>query len=196
MVGIVVDHDGVAVPNPIVDVGAVKGRDAERPAVEPEAVRAAARQTKLAPESARPLTVLERAIQVKTWIVRSIVMPDPGIGPGIYVRPIGVSGLILKILARLLPPLPLPDIALLLRHIGALLWLLPPVPLADVASLLGHVGVLLWLRPLLLLRARRGLLRLPLRTMRRNVSPADLWRPRRGRAARILLSLLREARQR
>ena len=44
MIGIVIDHDIVAVPQPVVDVPELKRRDAEVEAAEPEPRRATARQ--------------------------------------------------------------------------------------------------------------------------------------------------------
>src|SRR5579883_1882849 len=44
MIGIVVDHDGIRIPEPAVHVADVERRDAEVPVIEEEAIRTAARE--------------------------------------------------------------------------------------------------------------------------------------------------------
>lgn len=187
MVGIIINDDWVARPIPVVDISELERRDTECPAVEPETIGAAAGDVELSAEAARPAAMLKRTIEVETCIVRR-GMPDPGIVPRIHVRPIGMPGLVLEILPTFR------RVAPLLRHVGALLGL----ALLFLRSLLLLrplllLGARLFLRAGLFLSARRGLLRLRLRTVRRDMTAAYLRRTSRGRATLFFLPLLSDA---
>src|SRR5215469_975720 len=97
MVGVVVDHDVIVVPIPVVNVGDIKGSDAEIVAAEPKAGRPPASQP---PHEARPETALEvavfpRMIQVEAGVVRPFIVSDP-FAVLVDMRGLGMSLLIAK----------------------------------------------------------------------------------------------------
>ena len=79
MVGVVVDHDVIVVPIPVVNIGDIKGSDAERVVAEPKAGRPSASQPphEARPETALAVAVLPRMIQVEAGVVRPLVVSDP-----------------------------------------------------------------------------------------------------------------------
>jgi len=81
VIGIFVDHDRIAIPQPVVAEGELERRDAEVVAAEPEtlAVSALEPEDMSAPESAREVPVFPRVIQVQPGVHSSHVVPDPSI---------------------------------------------------------------------------------------------------------------------
>src|SRR4029453_3704938 len=71
VIGILVDHDLVRVPQPIAAERVVERRHAEEEAAEPKACRTTARQSKQVaiPEAATEAAVLVRTIEMKSFIV-------------------------------------------------------------------------------------------------------------------------------
>jgi len=95
MVGVVVDHDVIVVPIPVVHISDIKGSDAEIVSAEPKAGRPPAPQP---PHEARPETALEvavfpRMIQVEAGVVRPLLVSDP-FAVMVDVRGLGMSLLI------------------------------------------------------------------------------------------------------
>jgi len=80
MVGIFVDHDLVAVPEPVTAQGKVKGGDAESEAAKPETGRTASANAPYmaAAEAAGESAMLKRMIDVEAGIIASGVVADPG----------------------------------------------------------------------------------------------------------------------
>jgi hypothetical protein len=95
MVWVIVDHDLVAVPKPVIAVGEVKGGNAEIKAAKPETVGTAARDAPhvATAEASVIATVLPGMIEVKAGIVSPGVMPDP-LAVVVDVRGFGVVFLI------------------------------------------------------------------------------------------------------
>src|SRR5216684_5782515 len=81
MIGIVVDHDTVAVPIPVIDIGIIEIRNSEVKAVEPEAFSVSAAQYPHVPrtEPAAEPAMLPWMVNVKTPIVG--IVSDPAIIP-------------------------------------------------------------------------------------------------------------------
>src|SRR5216683_3380078 len=81
MIGIVVDHDAVAVPKPVVDIRVVEIRNSEVKAVEPEAFSVSAAQYPHVPrtEPAAEPAMLPWMVNAKTPIVG--IVSDPAIIP-------------------------------------------------------------------------------------------------------------------
>ena len=171
MIRIVVNHDRVARPQPIVAVFHVKRRDTESEAAKPESRRPTSRQMEFVTttEAAWEASVLKRPVQMKARVVCGEVMAHPRI-VGMDVRPVGMPRLIGKVLP-------------LLRSLYALLGCLPAL-LWGVLALLG----LVLLRP-----TRRG----SLRSRRRRAMLGNVSATYRGRraAAFFFFPLLRESRQ-
>ena len=80
MVGIFIDHDLIAVPEPVGTQGQVEGCNAESPAVKPESTGTASANAPdvAASEAAGEVPVLPGMIEVEPRVVPSRVMPDPG----------------------------------------------------------------------------------------------------------------------
>ncbi len=79
VVGVFVDHDLVAVPEPVIAEGQVKGADAEVEAAEPETVGAASGDAPdmAAAEAAGEVAMLPGMIEVEAGVIASGVVPDP-----------------------------------------------------------------------------------------------------------------------
>src|SRR5437868_5850662 len=79
VVGIVVNHDRIAVPEPAVDVAIVPRRDAEVVAIEPEPVSVPSLETELmtGTEPAREMPMLPGMIEVIVGITRAGIVSDP-----------------------------------------------------------------------------------------------------------------------
>jgi hypothetical protein len=81
VVGIFVDHDGIAIPEPIRGVVVVIRRYAEVPVIEPETIAAAASKAILmaAAEAARESAVLPRTIHMVVFVTPTGIVADPGV---------------------------------------------------------------------------------------------------------------------
>jgi hypothetical protein len=81
VVGIFVDHDGIAIPEPIRGVLVVIRRNAEVPVIEPETIAAAASKAILmaAPETARESAVFPRMVDMIVRVVAAGIVADPGV---------------------------------------------------------------------------------------------------------------------
>jgi hypothetical protein len=92
VVGIFVDHDIVAVPEPVTAVTDVEGSDAEIEAREPKPARAATREMPnvTAAEAPGEVSMLPGMIEVKAGVIPAIVMSDP-LTIVVNVRRFGVS---------------------------------------------------------------------------------------------------------
>jgi hypothetical protein len=98
VVGIFVDHDVVAIPEPVVAEPDVKGRDAEIETAEPETARAAASEVPsvLGTEATGKVSMLPGMIEVVVGIAAAGVVADP-FSIGVNVRSIRMSGLIVEV---------------------------------------------------------------------------------------------------
>ncbi len=96
MIRIGVKHDVVAVPQPIVAKGNIVRRDAEEVPIKPEAPRPSASQAidVAGAKSSREMSVLPGMIQVVVSVISARVMTNPGIGPGVHVRRVWMSRLL------------------------------------------------------------------------------------------------------
>ena len=97
MVGIFVDHDLVAIPEPVGGQCQVKRGNAESPSVKPETARTASADVPhvAASEAAGETAVLKGMIKVETGIIASSVMPYPG-AVVVDVWGFWVAGVIMK----------------------------------------------------------------------------------------------------
>jgi hypothetical protein len=79
VVGIIVDHYVVAVPEPIIAVGKIKGADAEVEATEPESFGAASTESPsvAAANAAGEVAVFPGMVLVEAGLVVSVVVSDP-----------------------------------------------------------------------------------------------------------------------
>ena len=95
VVGIVVDHDVIIIPIPVIAIADVEGCDAEIVSAEPEAAGTTAPQTPdmAASDSKRKVAVLPGMVEMEVGVVASCVVADPAI-VGMNVRGFGVAGLI------------------------------------------------------------------------------------------------------
>jgi len=98
VVGVFVDHDLVAVPEPVSGQGQVKRGHAERPTVKPETAGAASANAPYvaAAESAGEMAVLPGMIKMEAGIIAPGVMPDPG-AVVVDMRGLGMAFLVMKI---------------------------------------------------------------------------------------------------
>jgi hypothetical protein len=95
VVGILVDHDGIGVPEPSIDVREIRIRNAEVPSVKPETRGASSSETVhvISAKLAREAAVSPRLIHVVT--PSAAVMANP-FSVVVYVRSIGVSRAIVE----------------------------------------------------------------------------------------------------
>jgi len=79
VIGVVVNHDVIAVPEPVVAVGKVKGANAEVEAAKPEAVGAASAESPdvTAADAAGEAAMLPRMIEMESDFVVPVVVSDP-----------------------------------------------------------------------------------------------------------------------
>jgi hypothetical protein len=79
VVGIVVDHNVVAVPEPVIAITDIKSRDAKKESAEPEAARTASAKAPpvTGAEAAFKVTMLPRMIEMEARIIAPVVVPDP-----------------------------------------------------------------------------------------------------------------------
>jgi hypothetical protein len=96
VVGIVVNRDRIAVPEPAVDEGVIPGCDAEEETIEPEPVSVSAPQPVLVPEPAGETPVLIRMIEVVVSVATAGIVSDP---PAVVVnvRRVGMPRLVTKV---------------------------------------------------------------------------------------------------
>jgi len=101
MVGIFIDHDLIAVPEPVTAQGKVKGGDAESEAAKPETAGAASTDAPdvAAAEAAFKATMLPGMIKVETGVIASSVVSDPT-AVVVDVRGVGVAFPVAIILGR------------------------------------------------------------------------------------------------
>lgn len=97
MIGVVVDDDIVAVPEPIVAVGDVEGRDTEVESAKPEAAGTATNQAPAMTraDAAFEVTMLPGMVEVEAGIVTSLIVAHP-FAVVVYVRGLGVAFAIAK----------------------------------------------------------------------------------------------------
>ncbi len=81
MVGIIIDYDLVAIPNPIIDESIIVGRHGKEKAAETKSLRATARQPPHMgwPNATTEVAVLPRMIEVVMEVVPSRVVANPGV---------------------------------------------------------------------------------------------------------------------
>ena len=98
VVGIVVDDDVVAIPEPVVAEAEVIGRDAEIKTAEPEATGAATAEVPdvAAADAAGEASVLPGMVEVVVNVVAASVMADP-FAVGVDVRSVRVTGLVVEV---------------------------------------------------------------------------------------------------
>src|SRR5579859_3064576 len=79
MVRVIVDHDVVAIPEPVIGVVVIGGRNAEVEPAKPEAIPAAALDAELVTpaDAARKAAMLPRMIEMKAGIITARFVPDP-----------------------------------------------------------------------------------------------------------------------
>ncbi len=92
MIGILVDHDWIRVPNPIGDVRNVLWKNAKVGALEPESTWTTTFQAEdmTGSEAQRKAPVLEGTINVVACIVATLVVANP-LTVGVYMRGVGMS---------------------------------------------------------------------------------------------------------
>ena len=92
MIGILVDHDLIGVPEPVVTEHDIERRNAEEEPAEPETSRAAAFEPKEMPaaEPAGESAMRPRMIEMKVAVVTANAMPNPLAIP-VHVRRVGMS---------------------------------------------------------------------------------------------------------
>jgi hypothetical protein len=95
VVGIVVDHDVVIVPVPVIAITGVEGGDAEIVSAKPEAVRTTAPETPdvTAPDGQRKVAVFPRMVEVKAGVLVSVIVAHPAV-VSMNVRSFGVAGFV------------------------------------------------------------------------------------------------------
>jgi len=100
MIGIVIDHNLVRVPQPTVAVTYIERRYAPVPVVEPEASRSAARQVPhmARAKPSRKVTMLERMVEMIVRIILACVVTDPFVP--IHVGSIRMARLIAQVTRR------------------------------------------------------------------------------------------------
>jgi hypothetical protein len=98
MIRIVVNHDVVAVPQPVADIIVVERRDAPVVIVEekPLAIPAPKAPHVAAADTAGEAPMFEGAIQAKPLIIPPHVVPNPLVVPGVNVRSLRMAGSVIK----------------------------------------------------------------------------------------------------
>ena len=98
VIGIVVDHNRIAVPQPVIDVAVVPRRDTEVKAIEPEPAGAASLESKdvAGTEPAGEAPMRPRPIEVIVRIIAARIVSDPR-AVGVNVGSIRMSGTIAKV---------------------------------------------------------------------------------------------------
>src|ERR1017187_1007976 len=98
MIGVLIDHDRVAVPVPVPDETDVVGSNAEIESAEPKTVGTSSFEMEdvSRPKSAGEVSMFERMIQMIVGIVAPCIMADP-VTVGVHVRSVGMSGSIVEI---------------------------------------------------------------------------------------------------
>jgi len=97
VIGVVINDDLIAVPQPVIAVGVVERANTEEESTESKARGTAARQTEnvISPDAAGKSSMLKRSIQMKAGIVARVIMPDPLV-VGMHVGRFGVPALVRK----------------------------------------------------------------------------------------------------
>src|SRR5579863_7875219 len=98
VVGVFVNNDVVAIPEPVVAVGEVECADAEVETAEPEAAGSTAAEMPdmTAAEASREVAVFPGMVQMHAGIVASGIVADP-LAVGGDVRSVGVSGFVVEV---------------------------------------------------------------------------------------------------
>lgn len=98
VVGIFVDHDVVAIPEPAVAVADVVGSDAEVEAAEPETIGSASGEPPdvTAAKAAGKASVFPRMIEMVVRVVAAGVMADP-LAIGVDMRRVGMTGVVVEV---------------------------------------------------------------------------------------------------
>src|ERR1700736_6691779 len=98
MVWVLVDHDVVAVPQPVAGIAELVGEKGEVVPPEPEPTRSASLEPEdgAGAEAACEAAVLPRMSDLKTSITAAGVMSDPAVVVRVDVRGVGMRGLIAK----------------------------------------------------------------------------------------------------
>jgi hypothetical protein len=98
MVGVFIDDDVIAVPEPVIAEGDIRRGDAEIEAAEPKATGAASRQVPdmASTEATREAPVLPRVVEVVVRIVAPSVVADP-LAIGMNVRCVRVPALVVVV---------------------------------------------------------------------------------------------------
>jgi hypothetical protein len=97
VVGVFVDYDLVAIPEPVSAITEVKGSDAEVEAAKPETVGTASGDVPhvAAAEAAGEVAMLPGVVEVEAGVIRSPVVTDPG-AVVVDVRGFRMAGLIVE----------------------------------------------------------------------------------------------------
>ncbi len=98
MIGIVVDHDLIGIPEPAIAIGHLSGKHAEVVSTKPEPRWTASRQTPYVfrTEAEREAPVLPGAVEPETRVVATRGMSDPGFAV-VDVGSIGVPGSVIEV---------------------------------------------------------------------------------------------------
>lgn len=131
VIGILVDDDLVGVPEPIVAVIEVRGRDGEIEAAEPEAFAIAAGDAPdvAAAEAAVEVAVLPRMIEMEAGVIAAGIVADP-LTVGVDVRSFRVA----------LPVGVVATLGLLMLRLPVLVWLTGVVTMLNGLSVLIGLG--------------------------------------------------------
>jgi len=114
IVGIFVEDEVVAVPEPVADKAYIHRSNAEVIAIEPETIRAAAFK---APDMMRAkfagkMSMLPGMVEVVARTIPAFIVADPAIPVGVNVRSIGVPGMIIELAIVRWPIIRLPILRL------------------------------------------------------------------------------------
>src|SRR5260221_8314226 len=79
VVWVFIDNDGVAIPEPVTDVGIIERSNTEEETVKPETLPASASQMEyvLPPKASRKVPVLPRPVEMKSRMLASPVLSHP-----------------------------------------------------------------------------------------------------------------------
>jgi len=93
MIGIVINHDVIAIPQPVGAIAEIESRDREEKPADRESIVVAAVQSPhmTRPPAARKVAVLPGMIEVIVRIIASAVMAYPPIAIGVHMGSSGVS---------------------------------------------------------------------------------------------------------
>jgi hypothetical protein len=152
VVGVLVDDDAVAVPEPVVAIVIIVWRNVEEVAVEPEAVSASAgyHENMARPKAAVVMPVLPGMVEVVVLVIAPVAVADPSAVVAVDVGRVGMSLAVAKAtlvaVAMLMAVAMLVTVVTIPMAIWSVMWNILVVPIAVTVVIAIPVMIVLILR--------------------------------------------------